>query len=157
MLKIETWTKNEILRKVSENIKSQEFDKYIKLGREMIKYIKNPENKWVWLAAPQIWHNKRLIVVSLLKDWDDEKFSTVMMINPEIVEKSNETDFESEWCLSVPWKKWEVERCKSIKFNYIDESKSKKTLVLNWVSARIIQHEIDHLDWILFVDKVIKK
>lgn len=157
MLKIQTWTENEILRKVSEVIKTQEFDKYIKLGREMIKYVKNPINKWVWLAAPQIWENKRLIVVSLLKDRDDENFSTVMMINPEIVEKSNDTDLENEWCLSVPWKKWEVERYKNLKLSYFDENKSKKTLVLNWVSARIVQHEIDHLDWILFVDKVIKK
>lgn len=157
MLKIETWTTNKILRNISEQIKISEFDKYIKIGREMIKYIKNPDNRWVWLAAPQIWENKRLIVVSLLKTRDDESFQTIMMINPEILEKSTETDLEDEWCLSVPWKKWKVERCKSLKITYIDENKSKKTLVLNWVSARIIQHEIDHLDWILFVDKMEKK
>lgn len=157
MLKIQTWTENEILRKVSEVIKTSEFNKYIKLGREMIKYVKNPDNKSVWLAAPQIWENKRLIVVSLLKNRDDENFSTVMMINPEILEKSNDTDLENEWCLSLPWKKWEVERYKSLKLSYFDENKSKKTLVLSWVSARIVQHEIDHLDWILFIDKVLKK
>lgn len=157
MLKIQTWTKNEILRKVSDNIRSQEFDKYIKLGKEMIKYIKNPDNSWVWLAAPQIWENKRLIVVSLLKDREDESFSTVMMINPEILEHGVECEIEWEWCLSVPGKKWEVERFLKIKLSYIDENKKQKILILNWVSARIVQHEIDHLDWILFIDKIVKK
>ncbi len=157
MLKIQTWTKNEILRKVSETIKTQEFDKYIKLGKEMIKYIKNPDNRWVWLAAPQIWENKRLIVVSLLKDREDESFPTVMMINPEILEHSTECEIEWEWCLSVPWEKWEVERFLKIKLSYIDESKKQKILFLSWVSARIVQHEIDHLNGILFVDKIIKK
>ena len=157
MLKIETWTNNKILRIISSVIKNLEFDKYIKLGYEMIKYIKDPDNKWVWLAAPQIWHNKRLIVVSLLKNHNDENFPTIMMINPEILEKSNETDYENEGCLSIPWKKWDVERYLWIKITYIDENKKKKILILNWFSARIIQHEIDHLDWILFIDKIVKR
>lgn len=123
----------------------------------MIKYIKNPDNKWVWLAAPQVWYNKRLIVVSLLKDWEDENFSTIMMMNPEIIEKSHTTEIDFEWCLSVPWKKWDVERYTSLKLSYIDENKKQKTLLLYWVSARIIQHEIDHLDGILFIDKILKK
>lgn len=157
MLKIQTWIKNEILRKVSEEIKISEFNTYIKLGKEMVKYIKNPNNKWVWLAAPQIWQNKRLIVVSLLKDWEDKNFQTIMMINPKILEHSTECEIESEGCLSVPWEKWEVERYKSIKLSYIDENKKEKNIILSWISARIVQHEIDHLDGILFVDKVVKK
>lgn len=154
MLKVETWTENQILRTVSQEIKQNEFDNYIKLGREMIKYIKNPENMGVWLAAPQIGHNKRLIVVSLLKDREDENFQTVMMLNPEILEHSVATECEKEWCLSVPWENWEVERFLTIKLKYIDERKKIKILVLTWVSARIVQHEIDHLDWVLFTDKI---
>lgn len=157
MLKIQTWTKNEILRKVSEPIKTQELDKYIKLGREMIKYVKNPDNQGVGLAAPQIWENKRLIAVSLLKTRDDETFQTIMMINPEILEHSSDCEIEGEGCLSVPWEKWNVERYKSLKLKYVDENKKEKVVILSWVSARIVQHEIDHLDGILFVDKVIKK
>lgn len=155
MLKIETWTENEILRKVSEEVRQNEIDSYIKLWNEMIRYIKDPDNRWVWLAAPQVWHNKRLIVVSLLKDREDESFRTIMMINPKILEKSNEIECENEWCLSVPWEKWKVERFKKIKLEYIDEKKKKQVLFLSWVSARIVQHEIDHLDWVLFTDKVI--
>ena len=156
MLKIQTWTENKILRKISESIKTSEFNTYIKIGREMIKYIKNPENRWVWLAAPQIWYNKRLIVVSLLKTREDESFQTLMMINPEIIEKSDETEYENEWCLSVPGKKWEVERFSNIKLKFIDENKKERILILSWVSARIVQHEIDHLNWVLFIDKIKK-
>ena len=154
MLKIETWKTNEILRTISLPITKEEFDSFVSLWKEMIKYIKDPKNSWVWLAAPQIWHNKRLIVVSLLKDRDDENFKTVMMLNPEIIEFSNNCEIENEWCLSVPWEKWKVERYKKIKLKYIDETKKERVLILSWVSARIVQHEIDHLDWILFTDKV---
>ncbi len=156
MLKIETGKQNEILRTISEKIKTAELNTYIKLGKEMIKYIKNPDNRWVWLAAPQIWHNKRLIVVSLLKNRDDENFQTVMMINPEILEHSTECEIEWEWCLSVPWENGEVERFISIKLSYIDENKKSKIILLSWVSARIVQHEIDHLNGILFTDKLKK-
>ena len=154
MLKVETWVNNEILRERSQEIKPNEIKKYEKLGNEMIKYIKNPENGWVGLAAPQIWVNKRLIVVSLLKDRDDEDFKTIMMINPEILEHSDNTDCEEEWCLSVPGAKWKVERYLWIKLRYQDNKGKEKILKLHGLSARIVQHEIDHIDWVLFVDKL---
>ena len=154
MLNIEVWKENEILRKVSKKIKDSDIKKYVKLGKEMIKYIKNPDNGWVGLAAPQVGHNVRLIIVSLLKDRDDENFSTVMMINPEITEHSNETEKDIEGCLSVPWEKGKVSRFTKIKLKYIDEKAKVKVLYLDHLSARIIQHEIDHLDWILFTDKI---
>lgn len=152
MLKIETGDNNPILRKVAEKITDKNFNTAVKLGREMMKYIKNPENGWVWLAAPQVWHSIRLIIVSLLKDREDENFKTVIMINPEITEYSKITEYDSEWCLSIPGEKWEVERFKTIKLTYLDEKKSTKTLILDWLSARIVQHEIDHLNGKLFTD-----
>ena len=157
MLKIETWKQNEILRKVSSPIKKAEIKKYAKLAKEMIKYIKNPKHWWVWLAAPQVWHNVRLIVVSLLKDRDDENFPTLMMINPEIIEHSSVLEKDIEGCLSVPWEKWKVARFSEIKLKYFDEKAKEKTLYLSHLSARIVQHEIDHLDWILFTDKLDEK
>lgn len=156
-MKIETWDKNEILRTISSKIAKDEIKKYASIWKDMIKYIKNPNNWWVWLARPQIWINKRLIVVSLLKDREDENFPTLMMINPEIIEFSKDSEIESEGCLSVPWKKWKVERYHSIKISFLDEKWSEKVLKLVWVPARIVQHEIDHLNWVLFTDKVIKK
>ena len=157
MLKIQTWETNKILRTISEDIKKEEFWEYIKLGKQMIKFIKDPKNWWVWLAAPQIWINKNLIVVSLLRDRDDEWYKTILMINPKILEYSSETNFEKEWCLSVPWAKGLVERSNEIKLSFIDESKKEQIFYFKWLSARIIQHEVDHLNWILFIDKVVEK
>ncbi len=154
MLHIETWLDNPILRKVSEEIKPSEIKKYVKLWKEMKKYIKNPDNWWVGLAAPQIWTNKRLIVVSLFKNRDDKDAKTIMMINPEILEHSEDIELDEEWCLSVPWKKWKISRYKEIKLSFLDQKWNKKILILDTLSARIVQHEIDHLDGILFVDKV---
>ena len=154
MLKIETGDKNEILRTVSRKIKDSEIKKYSKLWKEMIKYIKNPDNGWVWLAAPQIGHNVILIVVWLPHDRDDENYKIIMMINPEIIEFSDEKETDQEWCLSVPGKKWEVERALDIKLTYLDEKGHFKTLMLEHLRARIVQHEIDHLNGILFTDKL---
>lgn len=155
MLKVETWVNNEILRERSEEIKPNEIKKYEKLGNEMIKYIKDPKNWGVWLAAPQVWVNKRLIIVSLLKDRDDEDFKTIMMINPEILEHSDDTYKEEEWCLSVPWAKWNVARFTKIKLKYLDNKGKEKILILHDLTARIVQHEIDHINWVLFVDKLV--
>ncbi len=156
MLKIEKWNTNEILRKVSEEIKINEIKKYVNIWKEMLKYIKNPDNWWIWLAAPQVWYNKRLIVVWLPEDRDDENFSFLMMINPVIMEHTDEVEVDTEWCLSLPWRKWEVERYSWIKLEYLDEKWQKRILVLNHLKARIVQHEIDHLNWILFTDKTLK-
>ena len=152
MFKIETWEDNEILRKVALKVTNKNFKEAVKLGKKMIKYIKDPKNWWVWLAAPQIWVSLKLVVVSMLKDRDDENFKTIMLINPEILEFWNEKDKESEWCLSVPWIRWEVERYTKIKLSYIDEKNSQKTIYLEWLQARIVQHELDHINWKLFVD-----
>lgn len=157
MLHIETGKENEILRAISQPIEKEEIKKYLKLAKEMLKYIKNPDNAWVGLAAPQVWVNKRIIVVSLIKDREDENFSTIIMINPEILEHSEEKELDKEGCLSVPQERWLVKRWKEIKLQYIDEKWQQKKLVLKGLSARVVQHEIDHLDGILFTDKLESK
>jgi len=103
MLHIETGKDNPILRKIAEPIKTIEWKQYVKLGKEMIGYIKDPDHGGVGLAAPQIGISKRICVVSLLRDREDENFQTVMLLNPEIVEHSDEitTNF-IEGCLSLP-------------------------------------------------------
>ena len=157
-LKIETWTDNPILRSVAEVIKQSEWKQYVKLGKEMVSYIKNPKHAWVWLAAPQVWVSKRLIVVSLLKDWDDESFSTVMMFNPEVLEASEEITNEiEEGCLSVPKdERGFLPRNKSIKLSYYDERMKQKIIRLSDLPSVIVQHEIDHLNGILYTDRLEK-
>lgn len=154
-LKIQTWEENEILRTVSEVIKSHELKNYRSLAEEMVKHIKNPDNGWVGLAAPQVWVNKRLIVVSLMRDYEDENFRTIAMVNPEIIEKSTEKCSDKEWCLSVPGETWAVERWTWVRVSFLDIEGKKYSLRLENLAARIVQHEIDHLDGVLFTDKVI--
>jgi len=154
MLNIEKWKKNKILRAISDEITKKDLKKYTKLGKEMLKYIKNPDNGWVWLAAPQVWYNIRLIIVSLLKDWEDETYPTVMMINPEILNHSEEKQISEEGCLSLPEEKGKVPRYKEIKLRYFDEKFNEKIIKLDWLKSCIVQHEIDHLDWILFTDRI---
>ena len=155
MLNIHTGINNEVLRTVSEPIKKNEIKELLKTGKQMLKYIKDPDNGWVGLAAPQIWLNKRMIVVSLLRDREDENFKTVLMINPEILEHTENKDVEQEGCLSVPGAKWDVERYIGIKLRYTDDKQRENTLNLTGLSARIVQHEIDHLDGELFTDKLV--
>ncbi len=157
MLNIETGKENQILRAISTPIEKEEIKKYQKLGKEMLKYIKNPDNAWVGLAAPQVGINKRLIIVSLLKDREDENFSTIIMINPDILEHSEEKELDKEGCLSIPQERWLVKRWKEIKIQYVDEKWETKKLILKWLSARVVQHEVDHLDGILFTDKLESK
>jgi peptide deformylase len=156
MLKIVIWESNPILRAISTPIKQSEYKKYSALAREMLRYIKDPDHGWVWLAAPQVGYNIRLIIVSLMRDREDETFQTVIMYNPEILEFSEETDCDREWCLSLPKMKWEVIRPSEIKLRYFDENYKEKKLRLKWLAARIVQHEIDHLDGILFIDREVK-
>lgn len=152
---IETGNKNAILRKRSDAIRSSEISQFRSLAQEMIAYIRQPENRAAWLAAPQIGLNKRLIAVSLLKDYSDETYRSLAMINPEILEHSEDQNIDDEWCLSVPWWQGEVSRFTTIKVRYLDTSGKTNTLRLTWLAARIVQHEIDHLDGILFTDKLI--
>jgi peptide deformylase len=74
------------------------------------------------------------------------------MINPVVLEHSTDIECDTEWCLSVPGKRWEVSRFKKIKVTFVDENKKPKTLILEWLQARIVQHEVDHLNGILFTD-----
>lgn len=152
-LTIETGDDNEILRSISDIIKPSELKQYRGVAENMIKYIKDPDNGGVGLAAPQIGINKRLIVVSLMKNYEDEDYRTIAMINPEIIAHSEETSKDEEWCLSVPGETGDVKRWTWIKVSFIDPEWRKYALKLENLAARIVQHEIDHLDGILFVDK----
>ncbi len=151
---IETGNENEVLRSVSTPLRNDEIRSHKWLADDMLKYIKNPDNGGVGLAAPQIGVNKRIIVVSLMRDYDDEDYRTIAMINPEIIEHSEETCSEKEWCLSVPGETGSVLRWLSIKVNFLDPDGKKYVMKLADLAARIVQHEIDHLDGILFTDKL---
>ena len=152
-LTIETGDDNEILRSVSDTIKPAELKQYRALAESMIKHIKNPDNGGVGLAAPQVGVNKRLIVVSLMKDYEDENYRVIAMVNPDIIEHSEEKVKWEEGCLSVPGETGDVLRWSWIKVSFIDPEGRKYAMKLDSLAARIIHHEIDQLDGILFTDK----
>jgi peptide deformylase len=77
---------------------------------------------------------------------------TIPMINPEIISHSDETEFGEEGCLSLPGKWGQVERYREILVQFKDWKGEKRVLKLEGFNARIVQHEIDHLDGILFTD-----
>ncbi|NDK19724.1 peptide deformylase [Candidatus Gracilibacteria bacterium] len=156
---IQTGKTNEILRTKSEKVTSAEMRKYIRLGEDMVGYIKNPDNGGVGLAAPQIGINKRVIAVSLIHDRDekeDENYRTIAMINPEITDHTEEMEYDNEGCLSIPGEHGDVDRWKRIKVSYIDSSLRPQSILLSGFAARIVQHEVDHLDGVLFTDRVKK-
>lgn len=157
MLFIQTGSDNSILRKKSREVKREEIDRYLVLAREMVRFIKDEKNQAAALAAPQVGYAIRLIVMHLMKTWNDTSYKTIILFNPTMEVLSYEYDIEEEWCLSLPGYHTQVERFKKIKVNYIDEKKEKKTLILSWVAARIFQHELDHLNGILLTDKTLEK
>lgn len=108
----------------------------------------------VGLAAPQIGILKRLIVVDNREE-DEEKGLRFYMINPEIIEREGE-EVSMEGCLSVPGKQGTVKRAKKIKVKYNDLDGNEKIMEAEDFLARIIQHETDHLDGILYTDKAIE-
>lgn len=150
-LKIEVGTDNEILRQVSKPVK--------KVDKNIQKLIKNmemtmAEENGCGLAAPQVGILQRVIVVLLNQQTEQEMF--LPMINPEIVFHSDKTDIDTEGCLSIPDYFDEVERYTDIIVKFLDKKGKEQMLKLSDLNARIVQHEIDHLNGVLFVDKIIE-
>lgn len=137
-----------------EPIRKHEFNTYKKLGKQMVKYIKNPENGGIGLAAPQIGINKRIIVCGIPVDKSDENYAILLMYNPEITEVGDQKDVFEEGCLSLPGVTGNVERPTSVTVEYQDEKGKKMKRSLEWFWARVVQHEIDHINGILFIDKL---
>lgn len=106
------------------------------------------------LAAPQVGKNIRVVIIH-----HDSK--TLFLINPQITKKSWAKEIEEEGCLSVLDSKGEiiyapVERHKKINCLYLDATGAKNKIIAEKLFARVIQHELDHLDGILFIDKIAK-
>jgi peptide deformylase len=105
----------------------------------------------IGLAATQVDHHQRIIVIDL----SEEKDQPLCLINPEIVEKDGEIDWE-EGCLSVPDYYQCVKRANHVKVHALNEKGESFELEADELLGVCIQHEIDHLDGILFVDHLSK-
>lgn len=117
-------------------------------------------NEGLGISAPQIGVNKRIIVIGAKKENirynDAEDIPLTVMINPTWKKLSEEKDIQYEGCISVPTIRGKVERFKTIEVKYISENMEMVTKQLNGFFARIVQHECDHLDGIIFLEKVKK-
>ena len=140
-----------ILRKKSEPLEEVNND-LRKLMDEMLETMY--EAPGIGLAAVQVGILKRLIVIDVSKD--KEKKDPLFLINPEITYKSDKTSTYEEGCLSLPGHFAEVERPAECHLNFVDYNGNKKEIKANGLLATCIQHEIDHLDGILFIDHISK-
>lgn len=122
----------------------------LKLVDEMRDTLENNPRKGVGLAAPQVAKPLRIILV---KDGREEKANTFVLINPEITKRSKETDCHYEGCLSIPDTYALVERSLKIVFKAQNPKGQNLTLKAADFFARVIQHEVDHLNGILITDK----
>jgi peptide deformylase len=102
----------------------------------------------IGLAAPQVGESVRLVVFETQEDRG-------ALINPVIVSREG-SDVGTEGCLSLPNLNGDVERATEITVKYIDENGKKQTKTWQDLTARVVQHEMDHLDGILFTDRAIK-
>ena len=106
------------------------------------------EQNGVGLAAPQVGILKRIVVIDIRDD-----MGTIVMINPEILETAGEQTGD-EGCLSVPGKAGCVTRPNYVKAKFLNEDMEEMIIEGEGLLARAICHELDHLDGVLYVDKV---
>lgn len=136
---------DEILRKKSKEIEKIN-ENVLLLIEDMVETMKNEQG--VGLAAPQVGMLKRVVVI-------DAGEGLIKLINPVIMSESGE-QVEVEGCLSVPGVMGEVKRPKKVVVEALDTEGNRIVLEGENLLARALCHEIDHLDGILFVDKVIR-
>lgn len=111
----------------------------------------------VGIAAPQIGELFRIIVVDASKNKKcDEHHGKMVMINPEILKWEGVKQFR-EGCMSVPDYTGNVNRARKVVVQYQDESLETKVIETEGFEAILLQHEIDHLDGVLFIDRIISK
>jgi peptide deformylase len=106
----------------------------------------------VGLAAPQVGVAKRVIVLDTARE--GEKPQPMMLANPEILWRSPELTTGSEGCLSLPEHYAEVTRPEKIRLRYLDYQNEIREIEASGLLATCVQHEIDHLDGVLFVDHI---
>jgi len=105
------------------------------------------KNQGAGLAAPQVGVLKRIIVVQLGE-------GTKAFVNPEIIKKTKEAEIFEEGCLSFPGVYLKIKRAKGVEIKAIDLDGKEIQIKTKGLVARIFQHEIDHLDGVLFVDRI---
>ena len=133
-----------------------------KLIKDMWETMYNANG--VGLAAPQIGESLRLFVIDASPFAQDEDLAPNeveflkdfkwVFINPKMISESGEEWNFNEGCLSIPNIREDVSRKKEINIHFLDEQFKEQTLTLNGLAARVVQHEYDHIEGILFTDRL---
>ena len=142
---------NKILRQISKSIENVTKDDQV-LMDDMLETMYNANG--IGLAAIQIGIPKRIIVMDISKK--DEKKYPMYFVNPVIKNKNNQLSTYEEGCLSVPNQFAEVDRPATCEVEYLDYYGEKKILKADGLLATCIQHEMDHLEGVLFIDYLSK-
>lgn len=115
------------------------------------------ERNGVGIAAPQVYVSKRVIIVASrpnVRYPDAPEMQPIIMLNPVITKRSEQTILGEEGCLSVPDTRGQVARAEKITVQYLNLQGQPVEIHLEGFPARIVQHEVDHLDGILFTERL---
>ena len=140
-----------ILRKKSQSLEKVD-DDLRKLMDEMLETMYAAPG--IGLAAIQVGILKRLVVLDISKGEEEKK--PMFLINPKIIHQSKKTSVYEEGCLSLPGQFAEIERPAECILKYIDYNGKEKELKADGLLATCVQHEVDHLNGILFIDYLSK-
>lgn len=140
---------DKILRKKTNQVEEIN-DKTIEIITNLFESMRNANG--IGLAANQVGINKQIFVVDISPVEDYEKYKPIAMINPKIISRSDEIISIEEGCLSIPELREEVIRPESIQVSYFDVNMKEHTIEADELFARVIQHEYDHLQGVLFID-----
>lgn len=143
-------------------ILEQKAESVLKVDADIQKFLDDMletmyASRGVGLAAPQVGVSKRIIVIDAEQKEVDGEYrqgNPMYLVNPEIVYKSEETILFCEGCLSVPKQSADVERHYAIKGRYLDYNGKAQEIEAEDYLAVVLQHEIDHLDGILYIDRI---
>lgn len=147
-----------VLRQSGERVTKEQLARLQPLIDDMIETMRAANG--VGLAAPQVGQSLRLAVIETLPEVDEDgepiegTRELHVIVNPEIVWRSRKVEDGIEGCLSIPGYVGEVSRHYAIKVQAQDRTGKKRRLKFNGWTARIFQHEIDHLDGVLYTDKL---
>lgn len=142
---------DKILRKKASEVKEIDMET-IKLITDMLETMHNAHG--IGLAANQVGADKAIFLVDISEMEGEEDKKPMVIINPKIINRSDEIITMEEGCLSIPDIRGDVLRPKSIALQYQDTDFKKHKIKADGLLARVMQHEYDHLQGILFTDLV---
>ncbi|KQQ56488.1 peptide deformylase [Rhizobium sp. Leaf311] len=138
-----------LLREKSKPVEQVDAE-IVRLADDMLETMYDAPG--IGLAAIQIGVPRRMLVIDISRE--DEERKPVVFINPEILKVSDEVSTYEEGCLSIPDYYAEVERPAALTVEYIDRDGKKQTVEADGLLATCLQHEIDHLNGVLFIDHI---